>query len=137
MSNCFILIVANIYDSFGNRKNSLEEFYNRIRNNSWNLNHSTANKELIQEGDRVAFYVSEGRKIVGQAVISEKISLNNKNDISYKLSFSNIKIFKSQISFLDKLKLSSMKPNNLSKWGVIVMGGLRKISNSDFEIFTN
>lgn len=137
MNSYFILITANTYDEFGNRLNSMDAFKKRLNINSWHLNKSTANKDIINENDKVAFYVSDKRNIVGKATVSKKIRENNKySDICYRLSFSNITLFKTPIIFFDRLKSSSIMPKNPSKWGVALMGGLRKISKDDFHLFT-
>lgn len=138
MNSYFILITANTYDEYGNRLNSMDAFKKRLNLNSWHLNKSTANKDIINKNDEVAFYVSEKRNIVGKAIVSKKIRENNKySDICYRLSFTNIVMFRNPILFFDRLKSSTIMPKNASKWGVALMGGLRKINKNDFHLFTN
>jgi hypothetical protein len=56
-------------------------------------------------------------------------------NICYRLSFKSIKLFSNPILFLDRLRQSTIMPKNPKKWGVVLMGGVRKVDQSDFELF--
>ena len=136
MKSHFILVTANTYDEYGNKTKTIDTFKNRLAVNSWHLNKLTPNKEIIQINDEVAFYVSDTRKIVGRALIANKLKEKSKlTDICYRLSFKSIKLFNNPILFLDRLRQSTIMPKNPKKWGVVLMGGVRKVDQSDFELF--
>ena len=73
------------------------------------------------------------KTINGYATIKNKIKIQRNN--KYKLEFKNITILNTPIDFKERLLKSSKKPNNIKKWGTIVMGGCIKISDDDYKIF--
>jgi len=54
--------------------------------------------------------------------------------LSFFLSFKAINFFETRIFFKDLLPKMSFCPANKSKWGVVLMGGVRQLNDRDFSI---
>ncbi len=140
----FLLNTANGYDELGLPVKAYSIFERRISDNTWYLYDNTRNRNAITKGASMVFYVSDeeiGGAIWGSATVKEKKIQKNsrllRSDIytvHSTLSFENIKLLKCPISFKSLLPELSFCPKNMSRWGVIVLGGTRRISDEDYEI---
>lgn len=138
----FLLTTTPQYDDTGSKVSALSVFHERIEKNLWAIYESTRNKKLMSEGDNIVFYVSarnSGGKIHGLASI-DKITKPLRNQrfhsehgqVEYFISFKDIIIFENTLKFKDILGDMSFCPENLSKWGVVLMGGARRLIDGDF-----
>lgn len=139
--------ILTVGDSFENdtKIDSLTEFNKRLKNNFWYLYNRTSFANEININDKVIFYVSgaQNKKIFGSAEIKLKQLVTKKlfdtytyNDPKYCLSFKKIERFNEPVLMKDKIFNTDFflnsKKKNKKKWGVFLMGGVRKISKNDF-----
>ena len=143
--NYFILTVG---DSFNNniKIDPFIEFKKRIDENYWYLYLKTNHAYRMNVNDKVLFYVSgpNNNKIFGRAIIENK---NNNpklrpdsytyNEPIFELTFKDIKLFNEPKLMVEKIAqteffLNSSK-KNIKKWGVFLMGGVRRVSKTDFD----
>ncbi|MDA9954354.1 hypothetical protein N9D61_08560 [Planktomarina sp.] len=96
----------------------------------------------MSEDDNIVFYVSDhqtGGKLRGLATI-DKIQKPLRNQRFYSehgqvehfISFRDVILFETALKFKDIIGDMSFCPENLSKWGVVLMGGARRLIDDDF-----
>lgn len=139
MINYYILVTSDSNTEF-----AIDIFNKRIEEKKYPLYPRTPKLNEIKEGDKVIFYIAgagkERQSFVGQAII-EKVETpkellvdpdkNNYEIIKY-LWFKNIKIFEKSVnikSIINKLVFVKNKNN----YGTHLMGGVKKISEKDFN----
>ena len=144
--NHYILTVGESFDEH-RRIDPYDELKKRLNENFWYLYKNTKYAEEISKNDKVLFYASglKNKKIFGSAKVAFKekvLKIKHKTYTSntpiYCLNFSEIVNFKDpklmvkKIVKTDFFKKSEKK--NLSKWGVYLMGGVRKITIDDYNL---
>ena len=143
--NYYILIVGESFDEYKSI-DPYDELSKRLNNNFWYIYRSTKYAEEISKNDKVLFYASglKNKKIYGSAKIFSKEKVLKKvyktftSDIPiYCLNFTELTNFKIPKPMIDKLPntefFKKSKKKNISKWGVYLMGGVRKISKKDYD----
>ena len=140
----FLLITTSYFDEDGRNKSAKEIFQERISKNRWAIYSNTRNKKRLKVNDNIIFYVSDrktGGEIVASAQASEIIRpLRNErfdteqDTVEVFLSFKAINFFETRIFFKDLLPKMSFCPTNKSKWGVVLMGGVRQLNDRDYAI---
>jgi len=140
----FILTSANNYDTNGLPIDAMDVLRDRLLNNKWPIYAGTRNRLKLLSGERVLFYVSSkavGYKIVANAEIFvarppnlKDYCISNPSPVHSILSFKNIKFLKKNIDFKKKLPKLSFAPKNMTKWGVVVLGGCRYVSLTDYML---
>ena len=140
----FLLITTSYFDEDGRNKSAKVIFQERISKNRWAIYSNTRNKKRLKVNDNIIFYVSDqktGGEIVASAQISEIIRpLRNErfdteqDTVEFFLSFKAINFFETPIFFKDLLPKMSFCPTNKSKWGVVLMGGVRQLNDRDYAI---
>ena len=60
-----------------------------------------------------------------------------KDTVEFFLSFDSLDFFETPVLFKDVLPKMSFCPSNITKWGVVLIGGVRYLSDRDFKILTN
>ena len=142
----FLLITTKQYDEYGNIIEAPDVFRRRIDQNYWALYSQTRNKDAIKQNAHVLFFVSgknNGGTLVGRAQVAEKSSqvirgssIEEHGTVVAYLRFKEVTLFSNPISFREVLPQLSFCPKNMKKWGVVLMGGVRRLSDYDFNIIT-
>ena len=142
--SCFIFVTMPQFTDSGSRLSSQEVLEQRLAENRWAIYSNTRNKNRIKPGDKVVFYTSNrktGGEISAAAQIKEflrpeknKYYLEEHGVVEYLVLFEDIKFFKRPVSFRKLLENLSFCPQNIQKWGVILMGGIRKLNTADYQI---
>jgi hypothetical protein len=120
----------------------------RLTKLEWPLYERTRNRKLIKSGDRLLIYCGGARAgrghIVASAVVDSIFDVRRGRRLSeesefisgnpdYVLILKDVSEFSKPVYFRDILPKLDCCPKNMSKWGVILHGGVRRISNSDFD----
>jgi predicted RNA-binding protein len=118
----------------------------------WPLWENTNCQLMVKPGHKVLVYLagdeSDCKKIIASAVVSNIVDWSaNIHKSSYPLMLDGMpmKVLElDQVEFFDipvdvrkKLDVLSFIPKNKTKWGVSMMGGMRSIEQSDFEILND
>lgn len=116
-------------------KNSDKEFRSRVKNKQWPIYNKTQNRKRLQIGDRLIFYKAgiNGQKFLGTATIGS--NLKEKSLFTFSLDLNDIKIWKAPVEMKNVIKnLDFIK--NKENWGNYFQGGVRCISDTDFDTIT-
>lgn len=116
-------------------KNSDKEFHSRVKNKEWPIYNKTQNRKRLQIGDRLIFYKAgtDGQKFLGIATIGS--NLKEKSSFTSSLDLNDIKIWKTPVEMKNAIKnLDFIK--NKENWGNYFQGGVRRISDTDFDTIT-
>ena len=149
-SNHFLLITSDSEDWSGGFIPSEVRIETRLREKKWPLYINTRNKKLIKTGDLCLFYAGGNRspqsgRILFKATVdsikswrSEVGSLDalnaaSQNPASY-VSLSNVYEYQNKLVLKDLLGQLSFCPKNMTKWGAVLQGGMRKIEKRDFDL---
>ena len=150
--NYFILVATDSYFKGGASASAEEIALFRLSNKVWPLYNGTRNKEVIEGGDRALIYVggskSRGGEIVASCTIKKikrNVLTNAKVDLDgvlterpdALLTLSKIHKFKTGIEFRKILPKLECAPKNLKKWGIVLIGGVRRISSKDFNVLSD
>ena len=143
----FLLVTTPHFDQDGANKSARAIFEERISKNRWAIYTHTRNKKRLRKNDNVIFYVSNrktGGEVVARAKIFELIRPKRyerfeveKDTVEFFLSFDSLDFFETPVLFKDVLPKMSFCPSNITKWGVVLIGGVRYLSDRDFKILTN
>ena len=148
----YILITSDSYTAGGSTIAAFDICVVRLKHGRWPLYVSTAHTNRIKPGDKFLVYVA-GKHYSRQCFISsfkvieiiskkllnidEKIlNLTNPNPVkelifkkSEALKVVNIK------EYLDRLDHTKKRVSN--KWGALMMGGVKKISDDDYNLINS
>lgn len=146
-SKNFILVTRDGDSIAGTKINAKKIVEARLSKNQWPIYENTRGRKSFSIGSKVAFYIGgtslESGNIVATGII-EKINNSNNRSLdngdlieeppSLLLEFTNISFLKKPVSFREKLESLSFCPKNLRKWGVILIGGCRQLTDQDWKI---
>lgn len=128
----------------GARIGSEEVLERRLSENRWAVYSKTRNKTAISAGDNAVFYISNkktGGLISATATIKEilkpeknKYYLEEHGSVEYFLSFENLSKLSKPILFKSLLEQFTFCPQNKQKWGVALMGGIRRLNDVDYQL---
>jgi hypothetical protein len=114
----------------------------------WPIFEATANQGRLVEGARLAFYVggtrTHARHIVATAEVDSKVAWSyGKGSIdpphyvteppAAALRLRRVTFLDPPVDFLAALPGLGMKPRNMKKWGVVLMGGCRAVTEADWR----
>lgn len=137
----YILITKDSFDNNSRPIIALNLIKLRLQHNRWPIYPRTRCRSQFKVGDEILFYVGGVNVESGNIIAKARISSTNKKveeDIFgeeppiFYLEFSGLEFLKVPIDFKKKVKELSFFPSNEKKWGVVLMGGCRKISNEDW-----
>ena len=145
----YILIIGESFDDH-KRIDPYDELKKRLDKNFWYLYKKTKHAEKMKSKDLVLFYVSgiNNQKIFGKAIINKKEKVTKlkhntyaSNTPIYCLNFNQITYFsepkKMSEVILNTSFFKDSPKKNIKKWGVFLMGGVKKISRSDFKYLSS
>ena len=151
MRNNYILVATDTESVKGARVSSKEIAAFRIEENLWPLYAGTRNRKMMAPGDRLLIYCggtrAGARSIIASATIDKVADVRRPNSVaelqkflsnspSLMIEMTNIVVFTNPVSVRPILEKLDCCPSNLSKWGVIFFGGVRRISDADFAIIS-
>lgn len=145
--NIFLLPTQDGEHVSGAKIPAIQIIENRVKQRKWPLYERTRNRKAMTQGDILLFYVAGNKlnsgHIIGQAKI-ENISQNLRNAVfidgedilngsaSSIIEMSEFKSFRKLVHLKSILKNLDCCPKSMSKWGVILYGGARKITERDY-----
>jgi len=106
-----------------------------MRDERWPIFVHTQNRKNLQIGDNVIFYEAGlgGQKFLGTSSINSEVKKTTRLD--YFVELNNINVWKKNVKVKDLLnKLDFIKDKQV--WGRFLQGGVRRISEKDFDIIT-
>tara|TARA_Y100000768_G_scaffold389030_1_gene390890 strand:- start:12952 stop:13422 length:471 start_codon:yes stop_codon:yes gene_type:complete len=147
----FILVTKDGESFDGCKVSALDVIKRRIERNSWPIYEKTRGRKLFTKGSKIAFYIGGMSKASGKIIATAKIEnivLNSSYSMTDDylieepaylfLNFSNVQWLEVPIKVKEKISKLSFCPQNMSKWGVVLMGGCRTLDNKDwFSLFSN
>lgn len=144
MSNWIFIVTKQKED--GNWVLAREIFESRMRDAFWGLSERTPNRQSLSTGDRIVFYVGIPEPMfAGSATLAtpsfklrdeERLDLSHNREIfttEYGVRLSKINIWGQPIRAQDIIASLSFV-ENVQYWGSYFQGGIRGISDDDFEI---
>lgn len=135
MSN-YICVISPQKGKEGNEMSAETIYQDLMGKSMWGLHPRTVLRAKIVAGDNIVFYVAGGEQhFLGTAVASSSAYKDNEvafNDpLMMRIDLTRINIFDTPKPIKPLLnKLSFIK--NPQHWGPYLMGGVRKVNNSDF-----
>jgi predicted RNA-binding protein len=144
----FVLTAADSIDVYGHSVSALEVVLARLKDCRWGMYKNTRNKGVIATGDRLCIYAS-GQRAGGMSFIGTATVGNFLQNLQWRVSdFNNhylaeppIKLFEltDVVTFTKPLKIKDVRDSlsfipTHAKWGVVMYGGCRQISDDDFEL---
>lgn len=149
MRNNYILVAMDTERISGARAQSSEIADFRLDKGQWPLYSGSRNRKMMTEGDRLLVYCGGSRvgarTLIGSAVINGMREVRRPNSEaetqrfltnspSLMIEMREIIRFKHPVSIRPILEQLDFCPKNLAKWGVVFLGGVRRISDSDFDL---
>ncbi len=151
MASCkyFIFSTSDSEDYKGLRIHADRIAESRLQKYLWPLYANTRNRQRIGAGDKVLIYIGGEGKLrqhiiaIGEvedcAPVTTTLRSVDSEDVltaaaEYIVTFSRIERLAPPINFKSLLPQLKMCPKNLSKWGVILMGGTRQIEETDYKM---
>jgi len=141
--NYHICILSDQYDHEGIRHSGEKIFYSLMQKGIWGLHSRTATRANIKPGDNLVFYLGGKYQIflgMSKAISEAYFDKENSKDIfldpeTFKVNLSNIVIWEKPKPIRPLLrKLTFIK--NVETWGPYLQGGIRKITEADFNVIT-
>lgn len=139
----FILVTKDSFDENSRPITAFNLIKLRLKHNKWPIYPQTRCRSQFKAGNEVLFYVGGFNQECGNIVAGAKIRSTSKrasDDVFdeepplFYLEFQDVNFLSIPINFKEKVKLLSFYPKNEKKWGVVLMGGCRKISEEDWKI---
>lgn len=142
----FLLVTMDPLSSRGGRTPAAPLVRDRLAAARWPLFEGTRNRKVIVPGSRVALYVGgagpDAGRIVAVATVATKKPSHSPIDPSkyltdppaYCLVLKEIRHLTPYIDFRARLPDLSFCPKNMQKWGVVLMGGCRALSEVDWRL---
>lgn len=145
--NYYIFVVSDSEYIDGTIASGYNIAIHRLENKIWPLYRGTRNRLSIAAEDRALIYIGGSKqqsgKVIGSCSIKRverklrRFSQVDPDNILTEpaemlLHIGEIEIFCLPKHFRDVLPKLDCKPRNMQKWGVILLGGLRRISKNDY-----
>jgi len=142
VSECdrFILVTTDQAASLTCPKRSARDIVRvRLNRGLWPLYERTPYRRGLRSGAAVALYA--GRFVIATATITGVIEAGYRTlsddtateSVAAHLRLENVSWLDPAIDFRERLPRLTICPKNMSKWGIVLMGGIRGISCADWE----
>lgn len=124
----------------------------RLDSGLWPIYARTANRARLVPGAPLAFYIAGTKRNSGMIVATARVRDRREghqirgpvdpekymtDQPATVLELEDVRYLKTPLEFRTKLKLLSFRPKNLTKWGTILMGGCRAVSEPDWNVLFN
>ncbi len=146
----FILVTRDGETFSGSKISARKIIEVRFHQNLWPIYENTRGRKAFEVGSEIAFYIGgksvDSGQIIARATLAaikaaKDIRINNSDFIEdpplLHLTFANIEFLKKPIIFRNKLQKLSFCPQNMNKWGVVLIGGCRQVDTRDWETLFN
>ncbi len=145
----FLLVTMDPLGTRGGRTPAASLVRDRLALGRWPLYECTKNRSAVVAGSRVALYVGGGGpdagRIVAVARVARKLHSSTPIDPprylterpAYCLVLEQVTYLTPKIDFRERLPLLSFSPKNQQKWGIVLMGGCRALSEADWNLLIN
>jgi hypothetical protein len=143
----FILVAADSYGENGDPVSAYDAAFSRLKAGRWPIYERTRHRKDFKSGDRIVVYIAGDKKAKQSFIASGQIlMIEEVNRMRSRLVDSSsghaIKsyIVLNELKFLNPVSIHSKKENleffpvDNKKWGTILMGGVRKISEGDYGV---
>ena len=146
-SGFFLLVATDADHISGKMHPSLAVANERLRAGLWPLYRRTPNKDLIKSGDMAVIYTA-GQKTGSGLIIAEVVIgtstlwLPKEGEVDHEdiltapaykvLRFHSVRFLEPPVKFRSVLPILGCCPPNMSKWGSILRGGVKRLSYSDY-----
>lgn len=144
--NHFLLITSAPQHVGGKRYTSDDVIAWRLHRLAWPVYGRTRNKQAFQPGDKLLFYAGNRKPGGGFVTHSAEVAAVKPNysaaldredflnpNPSSIIQLASVEALEKPVRLLDVLAELDCRPKNLRKWGVIVIGGARRISEGDYQ----
>ena len=147
----FLLVVTAAQRWDGGVVSGFDVAQRRLRDREWPLYKNTRNRSVVTSGDRLMFYVA-GTGVNRMCVVAtatvvkiEKIltpsSYHERKELCVPFAdllirLDQVVILPSPVSFRARLSGLDCRPTNMGKWGAILQGGCRRLTDRDFTILS-
>ena len=150
MTNYWIFCVKDVKIA-NNKKNGIDIYNQRMIDGFWGIKPRTPNYKRLKKGDNVVFYLAgnahDAQKFIGTATLSSEfcnLSPEEWEKVSHGKFFSS----KSGAQFKEVNRWETHKPiqplieqldfiENPEKWGNYLRGGIRSISEDDYDLIVS
>lgn len=148
----YILVCSDGYDSEGFPVSASEVADKRLRESRWPLYRRTKHRRAFAKGDRLLIYVggvgAKRQSFVAIAAVATVINVDGDRSkalydrekataVATWLELSSPKMLEPAIDIRSLLTRLSFAPSNPQRWGPTLIGGVRAITDLDWEIITN
>jgi hypothetical protein len=145
--NRFLMVTADPYLNSGSKGQAHELVRRRLAEKYWPLYANTRNRKTISVNDELAFYVGGVGKykgcIIARATVDSIKTSNSGHTIEHDdylsepadklILLTDVREIE-PIDFRSIVRTLSLAPkSNVKKWGVILMGGSRKVNEKDWK----
>ncbi len=144
--NHFLLITA-APEYLGEKRYTADDVITwRLKHLAWPLYGRTRNKQGFQPSDKLLFYAGSKKPGGGFVTHAAEVAAVKPNynealdcedflnpDPSSIIQLTSVEALQTPVRLLDVLATLDCRPKNLRKWGVIVIGGARKLSEDDYR----
>lgn len=144
----FLLVTSDPLVTGDRRGSAFQLVQARLDAKRWPLYERTRNRDRMNKGARVAFYIAGTREnggcVVATASVSSARKLGNRPEVvdppkyltdapSIILDLEHVELLGEPISFHSRLPQLSFCPQDLKKWGNFLQGGTRALSKEDWN----
>lgn len=147
-TNNFILIASCLLSHKYGEMTGYDVTEYRLDDCIWPLYKYTRNRRIIRENDNLLIYIAGrsqyGRCFVAKATVAEVLNFNPRQHRSYyepsyivpekMIKLKDIEWFSKPVDIIGLLDQLAIIPSNKKKWGCIMHGGCRKLSNKDYNL---
>jgi hypothetical protein len=145
-SDCYILVAQDSFDGNDARVPAIDIASNRLSERLWPLYRNTRNRRSIEKGNRLCIYIAGKHEYSGSVIASCIVADVRNADVTHLpferdfltdnatrfILLDGVKYF-APFSLYNKIENTEMMPVNRKKWGVILIGGVRRISSEFFD----
>lgn len=149
MKNNFILAVSDAEHYSGCKVPAFDVAKERINQRRWPIYSNTRNRKILTEGDLCLIYIGGEKELsgyfyaeftIGKIENGRRVALVDNEDIltdapDRVIQIKDFKVYDEPLRAKSTLQKMSFFPKNESRWGVILMGGCRRLLPSDYEIY--
>ena len=145
----FILVTSDPRTQNGRKAWARSLVRDRLQRAKWPIYERTRHRDEFAPGVGVLFYIGGSRREAGTVVASAEVS--SVRDWCYDdglvdparyqtplptkvLHLRNIEWLQRPFKFREALEGLSFCPKNLTKWGVVLIGGVRQVTQRDWDI---
>jgi hypothetical protein len=148
MSN-YILICTDTTGRAGERLSARAVAESRLRECCWPLYQQTAHRKVIRPGDRVVIYIGGtapgARCFIAQSMVSAVFEMGplrhqrpvdgqTQKCIATSLELTRPIVLAPPVLVADVFPRLSIAPSTAKHWGTALMGGMRRISDGDWDM---